>query len=117
MDAPVKNVTPSPKKVLSRSTILILSGTLLGMGIGNGFSADSHVFASAAGVIGLLAYLSLDSLAVRSRKLAECRALEQATSNVEHRMEQLISRSVRTVHGEHSEDDHAQLLSIASGGG
>lgn len=115
MGVPVNDVTPSPKKVLSRSTILILSGTLLGMGIGNGFSADSHVYASAAGVIGLLAYLSLDSLAVRSRKLAESRALEQATSSVEHRMEQLISRSVRTGTGGHESSGHAQVLSIASG--
>ncbi len=116
MDEPQKGVTSSPKKVLSRSTILILSGILLGMGIGNGFSADAQVFASAAGVIGLLAFLGLDSMAVRSRKLAECRALEQATSHVEHRMEMLISRSVRSGHGGGEDDDHAQLLSIATSG-
>lgn len=78
--------SPRPVLLLSRSTILILSGVLIGMGLSYGVTPDTQLYGFIAGIIGLFAFLGLDSHTRHQEQRAMQRAIDQATCIIEHRL-------------------------------
>lgn len=77
---------PRPALPLSRSTILILSGVLIGMGVSYGVTPDTQLYGFVAGIIGLFAFLGLDSHTRHQEQRAVQRAIDQATCVIENRL-------------------------------
>lgn len=72
--------------LLSRSTILILSGILIGWGMGYSATPDAQRYGFMTGIIGLIAFVGLDSHARRQEQKATQRAIERAASVLEDRL-------------------------------
>jgi hypothetical protein len=71
--------------VLSHSTILILSGFLIGIGAGKAATPALENVVLLAGIGGLIAYIGLDSAARRRNQRATQAAVEKATQALEER--------------------------------
>ena len=82
--------------LISRSTILILSGVLIGLGFGGGYSPSFHYSGLMAGWVGLIAYIALDWLARRRKQAATQRKLERKTSALESRIFRVIPRPAKS---------------------
>ena len=80
----------SATALLSRSTILILSGFLIGMGFGQGFALPARTYALCAGGVGLAAYLAFEQLSRRQQTKAVKRARQRASRVIERRMQRHI---------------------------
>lgn len=78
------------KPLLSHSSILILSGFLIGMVFNQMTESGVEIYVFAAGLVGLLGYLCLDELAQRRRLQAEKTEFEQATNKLERRLNRHI---------------------------
>ena len=73
---PALDVTPKPAKPwITRSSILILSGILIGMGLQLPMSTALHKSILAAGTVGLLSFLVLEGAAKLNARIARERAL------------------------------------------
>lgn len=94
--------------LLSRSTILILSGLLIGIGMGNGYSPSFHYSGLMAGWVGLISFIALDFLAYRRRQKAAERKREKVTRELEGRMCRVIPRVARSTMENHVETDPAE---------
>lgn len=83
----------SPKSVpslFSRTTILILSGVLMGIGLGQPTISSIHQQSLCASLAGMVAYLGL-TVAARRRQREEIRsAFERATWNLNQRLDKFI---------------------------
>ena len=75
-----------PTLLLSRSSILILSGVLVGMGVAQGVALDTQFYTFVAAIVGLLAFLALDSHARQKERRAARRAHKQAACVMEDRL-------------------------------
>jgi len=82
--------------LISRSTIFILSGVLIGLGFGGGYSPSFHYSGLMAGWVGLIAYIALDWVARRRKKAATQRKLERKTSALESRIFRVIPRPLKS---------------------
>ena len=85
---------------LARTTILILSSLLVGMGLGYGTSPEFQVHANSAGVVGVLFYLGLES---HSRRVTE-RAAERAQARASGKLESRIHRHIVTLYPGNTEE-------------
>ncbi len=78
------------KPLLSHSSILILSGFLIGVVVRRMANPSVEVYVFAAGLIGIFCYLALDRLAQRRQQRAERIELEQANNNLDRRISRHI---------------------------
>ena len=82
-----KAIRPSsPRQVVSRSAILILSGVLIGTTIGQGGMAGIAFYRFFAGIVGLISYLGLELVAHRQRGRVLQKALAAANSRLGSRL-------------------------------
>jgi hypothetical protein len=83
----------TPHEFISRSTILILSGFLAGLGTSRGLDpgVQMRVFCSAG--VGFLAYVALDILARRRRNSADREAQNRASRKLERRIGRHVGRA------------------------
>ena len=70
-DRPKRPKRPDPQPLLSVCTILILSGFVLGLAMSSQMSGGLQAFVILAGLTGMLAFLGLDTAALRRRKQME----------------------------------------------
>jgi hypothetical protein len=66
--------------LLSRSSILILSGILVGMGLRDGLQHELYLLGYFAGAIGIISYFGLELLAQRRQREATKETLQRAAS-------------------------------------
>jgi C4-dicarboxylate-specific signal transduction histidine kinase len=87
-----QNSEKSTRELVSRSTILILSGFLVGLGTSHGLdpAAQARVFCAAG--TGFLAYVGLDLVARRRRQTADREAHSKATRQLERRIGRHVGR-------------------------
>jgi hypothetical protein len=76
----------SPRQVISRSAILILSGILIGTTIGQGSLTGLAFYRFCAGIVGLISYLGLEMVAHGQRKRVLKKRLAAADSNLKSRL-------------------------------
>ena len=107
-----KRVPAKSRWLLSRSTILILSGILIGMGIGNGWTASIHKLGFSAGMVGLVSYLGLDTVSRRRREKEEERALHQASCKLDTRIFRHIARTTIVTQPQQPENRSQRDLSF-----
>jgi hypothetical protein len=81
------------KQLISHSTILILSGFLIGIGAGKAAHPDIENYVLLAGVGGLIAYIGLDSAARRRTHRATQAAMDKATQALEERYSRHLAAS------------------------
>jgi hypothetical protein len=80
-----------PVQLVSRTAILILSGVLVGTAVGHGVPAGIYVHCFCAGVLGLVAFVTLDHLAERRRKQTVRRALERSQRTLASRIDRHVA--------------------------
>lgn len=68
------------RPLLSRSTILILSGMLVGMGLRDGLEHQLYLTGGLAGAVGIIAYFGLELLAQRRQREATKDTLQRAAT-------------------------------------
>jgi len=68
------------RPLLSRSTILILSGILVGMGLRDGLEHQLYLTGCLAGAVGIIAYFGLELLAQRRQREATKDTLQRAAT-------------------------------------
>jgi hypothetical protein len=83
----------SDKPLLSHSSILILSGFLIGMVSRNAVRPGDEMLVYAAGVVGLVSYLGLGLLARARKQRATNHEFEQASTRLEKRINRHVARS------------------------
>ena len=81
--------------MISTSTILILSGFLIGLSVGQGTGNDISAYVMACGVAGLLAFIVFDAANARRQLELERRDREQ--------VEDRLSKHVHGLHGPEGE--------------
>lgn len=85
-------VTTSPApSVISRTTILILSGVLMGVGLGQPAVSQVHRQALSASLVGLVSYLGITVAARKRHREAIQTAFEQATWNLNTRLDRFVA--------------------------
>ena len=77
--------------LISQSTILILSGVLIGMAAGKAVRPDVENYVLFCGVAGLVAFIGLSSVARNRQQRATQLAVEKATTQLERRMDRHIA--------------------------
>lgn len=87
-----KKKSPKPRFLVSRSTILILSGVLIGLGFGNGFTPSFQYLGPGAGWVGLISYVGLEMLARHRRERAAQRKMERTATTLASRIYRHIPR-------------------------
>lgn len=112
-----KGKGPKRQGLLSRSTILILSGLLIGIGLGNGYSPSFHYSGLMAGWVGLISFIALDFLAYRRREKTAERKREKQTRKLEGRMGRVIPRIARETIEESADLDRQEdsFVPVVSG--
>lgn len=83
---------PRPVQLVSRTAILILSGVLIGTGVGRGAPAGIYFYTFCAGVIGLISFMGLEHLAERQRQAKTRRVLEAAERTLASRIDRHVPR-------------------------
>lgn len=84
---------PAPvRPLLSHSTILILSGFLIGMVAHNYVQSQAAPYVYLTGIVGLIAYLGLGQLARSRQKRAESLACERASDMLVQRLNRHVPR-------------------------
>jgi hypothetical protein len=71
---------PISRPLLSRSTILILSGILVGMGLRDGLEHQLYLVGYFSGAVGIIAYFGLEVLAQRRQREATRETLQRAAT-------------------------------------
>ncbi|MBI5761053.1 MAG: hypothetical protein HZA46_21220 [Planctomycetales bacterium] len=71
---------PISRPLLSRSTILILSGILVGMGLRDGLEHQLYLAGYFSGAVGIIAYFGLEVLAQRRQREATRETLQRAAT-------------------------------------
>jgi len=84
---PIKRVR---QPLISRSSILILSGALIGFGVQLPLSSLMHISILGGGLVGLGAFLALDLVAAKKRKELRTRMLNEMNWTLESRLHKLI---------------------------
>jgi hypothetical protein len=88
-------ISPKPApSIISRTTILILSGVLMGIGVGHASVTTAHRQALCASVAGLVSYLGLSVAARKRHREAIRTAVEQATWNLNTRLDKFTAGGV-----------------------
>lgn len=82
--------------MISTSTILILSGFLIGLSIGQGAADEISAYVMACGVAGLLAFIVFDTANARRMLELERRDREQ--------VEDRLSKHVHGLHGDEADE-------------
>jgi hypothetical protein len=88
-----------PGVLVSRTAILILSGVLIGNGIGNGVMSGLHFYGFCAGLIGLISFFALDVLAHQRQLLKTRRRTESVTRVLDRRIRRHVARHQPTEDG------------------
>ena len=87
-----QNKETDRKPLLSHSTVLILSGFLIGMVCRRIADPRIEVLVFAVGVLGVVAYIGLDQVARRRQERAHRTAAERANQDLERRIDRHIAR-------------------------
>ena len=91
----IDTTTPTKRvrqPLFTRSTILILSGALIGYGVQMPLSSLMHISILGGGIVGLAAFLALDLLAVKKRTQMRSRMLNQMNWTLESRLHKHIPK-------------------------
>ena len=83
---------PRPVQLVSRTAILILSGVLIGTGVGHGVPAGLYICTFCAGVIGLISFVGLEHLAERQRQSKTRRVLKATERLLASRIDRHVPR-------------------------
>ena len=75
------------RSLVSRSAILIVSGVLIGTGMGGGAMTGLQACSLSAGLIGVIAYFGLSWVARRSRSRLASRTIEATRATLDSRMD------------------------------
>jgi len=90
------DTTTSKKKdrqpLVTRSSILILSGALIGYGVQLPLSSLMHISILGGGIVGLAAFLALDLLAMKKQKQMRDRMLFEMNWTLESRLHKHIPK-------------------------
>ena len=87
-----KPARSATKPLLSRSTILILSGFLIGIVSQQFVDADLKIYVLSAGVFGLVAFIGLEAVASRLNARATQKASKKAEAALVERVNRHVSR-------------------------
>ena len=82
---------PSRRHVVSRSAILILSGILIGVTIGQGDMSGLAFVRFGAGIVGLISYMGLELVARSRRKSHFRRTLAAVDSTLQMRLSRHVA--------------------------
>ena len=94
MTATTPTDAPQEPSLISRSSILILGGVLIGVGCSEGFNggfASTGFLAILAALVGLFAFVGLDYVGRQRRARAERLAHEQALEKFEQRVDRHLT--------------------------
>lgn len=78
--------------LVSQSSILILSGFLLGTVFNDSIPPEIHAYATLAGTCGVIAYIGLRFVSVRYLGMGGQMATEEAVSKLENRIDRHVAR-------------------------
>lgn len=73
-------------RILTRSTVLILSGWFIGMATGRALPAGTESYALLVGFTGMLAFLALEYSAQQRRKTAASESFAEIVEKLEQRL-------------------------------
>lgn len=96
----------SATPLLSRSTILILSGFLAGIGVAGALDDQHRSWVLAASGVGVCAYFALSLVAGRQRQEELTQAPRETSPTMERRIGRMIPR------GNDAEDSHDQTRDL-----
>lgn len=77
MTPPTEHDSPSTRPLVSVTSLLILSGFLIGVAVGQGVADELSPYVLSSGLAGVLAYLGFDVAASRRRERALLREQQQ----------------------------------------
>ncbi|MBI5761051.1 MAG: hypothetical protein HZA46_21210 [Planctomycetales bacterium] len=83
--------TQPTASLLSRSTILILSATLIGIGLGQPLSSPLYGQSLGGGMLGIVSYIGLAVSARQRHREAIRKAFERATWNLNQRLDKFVA--------------------------
>lgn len=87
---------PMSQPLLSRSSILILSGILVGMGLRDGLENRLYLLGYFAGAIGIIAYFGLEMLAQRRQREATKETLQRAATVLNTWLDKEVGEGAQT---------------------
>lgn len=80
-------------RLVTRSTVLILSGWFIGMATGRALAPGTEAYALLVGFAGMVAFLGLEYAAEQRKKRAACRTLAETVEKLEQRIPHEMGRS------------------------
>jgi hypothetical protein len=82
MNPPAEHEIQASRPLVSVTSLLILSGFLIGVAVGQGVADDLSPYVLSSGLAGVLAYLGFDCAATRRREQALLREQQQFMSRL-----------------------------------